>query len=79
MNTTIETIPTVWDDERDGQFFRITASLFEPHFCSGAGGLLASYDPDDTFADSAPVVTSYDTATATHPITETTGHVRSHR
>lgn len=62
MNTTIETIPTFWDDERDGQFFRITSSLFEPAFCSGAGALLASYDPDVTFAGSAPVAAPRDPA-----------------
>ena len=43
----IESIPQVWDDERDGQFFRITASLFDPSYCYGAGVLLASYDTDD--------------------------------
>ena len=46
MNS-IESIPQVWDDERDGQFFRITASLFDPSYCYGAGVLLASYDPED--------------------------------
>lgn len=46
MNST-ESIPQVWDDERDGQFFRITASIFTSSFCYGAGVLLASYDTDD--------------------------------
>jgi hypothetical protein len=46
MNS-IESIPQVWDDERDGQFFRITQSLFDPSYCYGAGVLLASYDTDD--------------------------------
>ena len=49
MNS-IESIPQVWDDERDGQFFRITTSLFDPQYCYGAGVLLASYDPEDEFA-----------------------------
>jgi hypothetical protein len=45
--TTIETVPEVWDDERDTAFFRIVARLFSPAFCMGAGVLLASYDADD--------------------------------
>ena len=56
MNS-IESIPQVWDDERDGQFFRITQPLFDPAYCYGAGVLLASYDPEDE------LVTSTDTAT----------------
>ncbi len=46
--TPIETIPTTWDDSRDGAFFRITAGLFSGDFCLGAGVLLANYDVDDT-------------------------------
>ena len=45
--TSIESIPQVWDDERDGQFFHLTDGLFTPAYCYGAGVLLASYDPDD--------------------------------
>jgi hypothetical protein len=45
--TSIESIPQVWNDERDGQFFRLTDGLFPPAYCYGAGVLLASYDPDD--------------------------------
>ena len=45
--TSIESIPQVWDDERDGQFFHLTDGLFPPAYCYGAGVLLASYDPDD--------------------------------
>ena len=41
-----EAIPTVWSDERDVPFFRITASLFDPEFVLGATVLLASYDSD---------------------------------
>ena len=40
--TPIETIPTTWDDSRDGAFFRITAGLFSGDFCFGAGVLLAT-------------------------------------
>jgi len=46
--TQIETIPTMWDDSRDGAFFRITARLFSCDFCRGASVLLASYDVDET-------------------------------
>ena len=48
MNNT-ENIPQEWNDERDSQFFRITASLFPPAYCFGASVLLASYDLDDAF------------------------------
>lgn len=40
-----ETVPQVWND-RDEQFFRITAALFSTEFCYGASVLLASYDYD---------------------------------
>ena len=53
--TAIETIPTVWDDERDNAFFRITASVFSCEFTYGAGALLASYD-DDLSTDTSPAV-----------------------
>ena len=39
---TTETIPTTWDDLRDGTFFRIVAGLFSESFVYGAGVLLAS-------------------------------------
>jgi hypothetical protein len=47
--TTISTtaagkLPTTWDDARDSAFFRITARLFSPAFCLGAGVRLASND-----------------------------------
>ena len=57
MNS-IESIPQVWDDERDGQFFRITQSLFDPTYCYGAGVLLASYDPEDAFVPTAETATT---------------------
>ena len=60
MNTTLETIPQQWDDERDVAFFRITAALFAPDFCYGAGVLLASYDPDDVVTEPAPATAPYD-------------------
>jgi len=48
MNS-IESIPQVWDDERDDQFFRLTTPLFTTDFSYGASVLLASYDTDDEF------------------------------
>ena len=76
MNTT-ESIPQVWDDQRDGQFFRITAALYTPSYCYGASVLLASYDQDDTFtgtADSPALVT---TTQPTTPAAETSEHLGS--
>lgn len=42
-----DTLPTTWDDARDGAFFRMTADLFGASFTAGAGVLLASYDDED--------------------------------
>jgi hypothetical protein len=67
MNS-IENIPQVWDDERDGRFFRITTSVFSPSFCYGAGALLASYDPEDDFAP-APETTTFAAQPADAPTT----------
>jgi len=44
-----------WDDDQDGQFFRITSSCFSPSFCFGAGVLLASYDSHEEFEPSQAV------------------------
>jgi hypothetical protein len=44
--TTVEQIPTAWDDTGDVRFFRITARVFTPSFCLGSSVLLASYDDD---------------------------------
>ena len=33
-----------WNDEADGRFFTIVASLFAPRFTEGATALLQSYD-----------------------------------
>ena len=52
-----DTVPSTWDDARDGEFFRIVSDLFSPSFTAGAGVLLASYDSDDdetTSTTSAP-------------------------
>ena len=65
MNS-IESIPQVWDDERDGQFFRITQSLFDPSYCYGAGVLLASYDTDAELSSTTqPAPTVVEPAAAT--------------
>jgi len=68
--TTIETIPEVWDDERDTVFFRIVARLFSPAFDMGAGVLLASYD-DDLVADFACLGTDSSREDKTHDSKET--------
>ena len=43
MNAT-ETIPTTWDDARDGQFFRITAHVLDARFLEAATSLLMAND-----------------------------------
>ena len=61
--TTTESIPQVWDDERDGTFFRIATQLFSSEFCYGATVLLASYDTEDeaygATVAAEPVVTTH--------------------
>jgi hypothetical protein len=39
-----ETIPTTWDDGRDGQFFRITAQVLDTRFLEAATSLLMAND-----------------------------------
>ncbi len=51
--TPIESVPEVWDDERDSRFFRITARLLDPEWVEWASALLASYDLDPS--DDVPV------------------------
>ena len=51
----IESIPQIWDDDRDGKFFAITAALFPPNLCYGASVLLASYDADEVSATPARI------------------------
>jgi hypothetical protein len=45
--TRAQTIPQDWDEARDIPFFRVTAGLFSPAFCFGAGVLLAGNDDAD--------------------------------
>ncbi len=47
----METIPTTWQDARDGEFFRLTATTFSTSFTAGAGVLLASYDDERVRAE----------------------------
>jgi hypothetical protein len=42
-----EVISVRWEPSRDDVFFRIVMGLFSAKFLSGAGILLASYDPSD--------------------------------
>jgi hypothetical protein len=49
-----ESVPQIWDDQRDNDFFRLTASLFSPDFVYGAGVLLAANDVLDELAAVAP-------------------------
>jgi hypothetical protein len=72
MDTTgIETIPTSWDEERDGRFFRLTASLFPSEFCAGAGALLASYDRDEAIETAAPATARITSASHRSPARST--------
>jgi hypothetical protein len=52
--TMLESIPTVWVEERDTTFFRCVITTFSPAFLAGASVLLASYDPDDDYGQTAP-------------------------
>lgn len=57
-----ESIPQVWDDDRDSEFFRVTAPLFDTAFCYGASVLLASYDTDDACTATAESFAEFATA-----------------
>src|SRR4051812_12227279 len=43
-----ETVPTVWDEKRESQFFGVVKDVLPPRFLFAAGVLLASYDPPET-------------------------------
>ena len=49
MNS-IESVPTTWDEQREGAFFRIVGTLLSPQFLEAASALLAAND-----AELAPV------------------------
>ena len=42
----IESVPTTWDDVRDGQFFRIVGHLLDCHLVEAASCLLAANDSE---------------------------------
>jgi hypothetical protein len=52
-----ESVPQIWDDQRDTDFFRIVASVFSLDFTYGASVLLAANDVD--VDESAPAVAEY--------------------
>ena len=54
--TASEIIPAMWDQARDGAFFRVTAGFFDTAFCAGASVLLASYDDECVPAATWPVL-----------------------
>ena len=42
----IESVPTTWDDLRDGQFFRIVGHVLDCHVLEAASCLLAANDSE---------------------------------
>lgn len=54
MTYRIESIPTTWDDQRDGQFFRLVAGVLADPFGYGAGVLLATYDQGPSIGAGLP-------------------------
>ncbi|HWL35513.1 MAG TPA: hypothetical protein VNQ77_04915 [Frankiaceae bacterium] len=60
--TAAENLPSSWDAARDVPFFRITARVFSPDFCLGAGVLLAANDQDDTRGSRTTTPATIDTA-----------------
>lgn len=46
----IESVPTVWDDTRDGCFFRVVLHALEPGFERWASSMLAANDNELTEA-----------------------------
>jgi len=48
--TSIESVPTTWDDVRDGTFFRIVSHLLDCHTVEAASSLLAANDTEFTAA-----------------------------
>lgn len=45
MNT-VESVPTVWDDVLDGDFFRVVAHVFSPRWLEATSLLLLTNDID---------------------------------
>jgi hypothetical protein len=42
----IESVPSTWDDVRDGQFFRIVSHVLDAHLLEAASCLLGSNDSE---------------------------------
>ena len=42
----IESVPTTWDDVRDGQFFRLVHHVLDQRVVEGGSCLLAANDPE---------------------------------
>ena len=42
----LESVPTTWDDARDGQFFRIVSHVLDARFLEAASSLLGANDPE---------------------------------
>ena len=42
----LDSVPTTWDDARDGQFFRIGSHVLPAHLVAGSSALLAANDVD---------------------------------
>jgi hypothetical protein len=42
----IESVPTIWDDTRDGAFFRIVSHALDARLLEAASSLLAANDPE---------------------------------
>lgn len=42
----IESVPTTWDDDRDGHFFRIVSHVLQARFLEAATSLLAANDDE---------------------------------
>jgi hypothetical protein len=48
----IESVPTTWDDARDGDFFRVVNALFSRTYLDVASLLLAANDDELTSLES---------------------------
>jgi hypothetical protein len=44
--TSTESVPTTWDDARDGTFFAIVSHLMSCRWLEGASSLLGANDPE---------------------------------
>ncbi len=56
--TAIESLPGVWDPDRDEVFFRLVADVFSPSFTTGASVLLVSNDDEPSGRAPQPALTA---------------------